>query len=73
MALWRKGLDEEAHDLRAEARKIKRAEQDERRKKRHEDGSDSDEVISDDTDFADIYNFMKCMNADDENEDDDGM
>ena len=72
MAIWRKGLDEDAHETRAEERKRKRDDKEERRGKRHEDDSDSSTVISDDTDFADIYNFMKCMNADDENEDDDG-
>ena len=72
MALWRQGQDDEAHGTRAEERKKKRNEREERRGKRHEDDSDSSTVISDDTDFADIYNFIDLMNADDENEDDDG-
>ena len=72
LALWRQGQDDEAHGIRAEGRKRKRDEREERRGKRHEDDSDSSTVISDDTDFADIYNFMKCMNdVDEEKENDD--
>jgi len=72
LAIWRQGLDEEAHDLRVEERNRKRRERDERLKKRKVNDSDSsDDVISDDTVEDKIYNYMDLMNAVDENEDDD--